>query len=125
MSVPISKLHKFKLETTFGDGYVVNVTDDWTLSTVHRRRLTWKQEKMLGKGGFGDVWLQKEAETGKLRAVKKLRKETAMVMGFTQELLALIGLGDASTPVPLGNRTSVAGWSPFRVLKITSIRFVE
>lgn len=101
MSVPISKLDKFKLETTFGDGYVVNTTYDWTLSTLHRRLSTWKQEKMLGKGGFGDVWLQKEAETGKLRAVKELRKDTTMVMGFTQELLTLIGLGDASTPVPL------------------------
>lgn len=98
MSVPISKLDKFKLETTFGDGYVVNTTYDWTLSTLHRRLSTWKQEKMLGKAGFGDVWLQKEAETGKLRAVKELRKDTAMVMGFTQELLALIALGDASTP---------------------------
>lgn len=71
MSVRISKLDNFKLETVFGDGFVMNATFDWHLSTKHKRSTTWRQEKLLGEGGFGSVWLQMEVG-GQLRAVKEI-----------------------------------------------------
>lgn len=95
MSVPISKIDKFKLETTFGEDYVVNTTYDWNLSTVRKRQSTWKQERLLGRGAFGRVWLEKE-QGGELRAVKELRRNSVVTMGFAQELLSLIALADVS-----------------------------
>lgn len=97
MSVPISKLDNFKLETEFGDGFVVNATFDWDLSTKLKRSTTWKQEKLLGAGGFGSVWLQKEPG-GQLRAVKEIKRHLVVTLGFTQELLALITLADVCPP---------------------------
>lgn len=98
MSVPISKLDHFKLETTFGDGYVVNATIRWDLSTKHKRLWKWRQKRLLGRGAFGSVWLEREEEGGQLRAVKMLQRYDVITMSFTQELVALITLADVGTP---------------------------
>lgn len=105
----MSKLDKFKLETTFGEGYVVNTTYDWSRSTVQKRQSTWKQERLLGRGAFGRVWLEKAEEGGELRAVKELRRNTVMTMGFAQELLASIALADVSNSSCQSSATLVRG----------------
>lgn len=98
MSVPISKLDHFKMETKFGDGYVVNTTIGWDLSTKKNQFTKWTRRAKLGSGGFGSVWLEKSEEGGQLRAVKKLHRLDLAEMAFTNELVALITLADASTP---------------------------
>lgn len=100
MSVPISKLDHFKLETRFGDGFVVNTTIDWEFSNKRTRLSTCRRERPLGRGAFGSVWLERETEGGQLRAVKIIQRNVVVAMGFTQELLALITLADAGVPYP-------------------------
>lgn len=101
MATPISKLDHFKLETTFGDGYVVNKTYHWDYS---KRKTTgsskWIREREIGVGAFGSVWLEKEEGGGQLRAVKRLQRSSLMASGFSQELLALITLTDVGLTSP-------------------------
>lgn len=95
MAIPISSLDRFKVETEFEDGYVVNTTYDWEYSTRHlKESVKWYEVKKLGAGSFGSVWLER-AEGGQLRAVKRLQRES--VVGFSQELLALITLVNVSS----------------------------
>lgn len=94
MSTPISKIDLFKLETTFGDGYVVNSTFEWDMSQKHTRLSTWWEQRLLGSGAFGSVWLEKNEQGGQLRAVKRLNPRATMNLAFSHELLALITLAD-------------------------------
>lgn len=94
MSTPPPALGHYKLETEFHDGYVVNRTYEWDYSVRREKSLVkWKRGKTLGKGAFGEVWLEEE-EGGELRAVKCLERHSAVIMdaGVTRELLALITL---------------------------------
>lgn len=95
MATPTGKLDNFKLETTFGPDFVENSTYEWTYST---RRATgvkkWMRVKMIGAGGFGSVWLEKEESGGQLRAVKMIQRHVIDTTGFSQELAALITLSD-------------------------------
>lgn len=104
MATAISKLDHFKLETEFGNGYVVNAIYEWELSTRRPKGLArWRQEKLIGAGAFGSVWLEKEEHGGQLRAVKRLQKHLLIETGFSQELLALITLTDVcAAPVRSG-----------------------
>lgn len=96
MAIPISTLDRFKVETKFGDNYVVNTTYEWEYSTRRvKESVKWNEVKMIGAGTFGSVWLER-AEGGQLRAVKRLQRNS--VVGFSQELLALITLANASSP---------------------------
>lgn len=98
MATPISKLDNFKLETQFGDGYVDNSTYEWKLSTKRATGLKrWRSVKMIGAGGFGSVWLEKEDECGQLRAVKMIQRHVIDTTGFSQELAALITLSSVCT----------------------------
>lgn len=99
MSVPISKLDHFKMETEFGAGYVVNATIDWNLSAKKTQHTKWTQQKKLGSGAFGTVWLEKNETEGQLRAVKRLQRVDVAEMSFTTELVTLITLADASGPL--------------------------
>lgn len=99
MASHIPKLDHYKLETEFHDNYVVHTTYEWELSAKRPQESSaWVGQKKIGSGGFGSVWLEKEKETGQLRAVKRLGRGTLESMNFSQELLALIRLKDASTP---------------------------
>lgn len=51
--------------------------------------------KKIGSGAFGSVWLEKK-RGGQLRAVKRLQRDS--MVGFSQELLALVTLTDVSPP---------------------------
>lgn len=91
------KFDLYKLETEFHDGYVVHTTDEWELATKRRKVSTWERGEKIGAGAFGSVWLEKEREGGKLRAVKRLPRDFLPDAGFSQELLALVKLKAAST----------------------------
>lgn len=98
MATAISKLETYKLETKFDAGYVENSNFEWKFSTRQRKGFTrWKREKLLGAGGFGCVWLEKELG-GQLRAVKTIQRHVIAETGFSQELLALITLIDVCSP---------------------------
>ncbi|KAL0634820.1 hypothetical protein Q9L58_006253 [Maublancomyces gigas] len=94
MSIPVSKLDHFKMETEFGRDFVINTTAGWNLSTKQNRRTKWHRQRLLGTGGFGSVWLEQEENGSQLRAVKKLQRQDVMRMSFTHELVALITLAD-------------------------------
>lgn len=100
----MSVLHEFglyKLNTTFDNGQCQHMTAAVD-STI--RATTWKKVKILGKGGFGTVWLEKE-DGGALRAVKMVQKNGTV--WNSRELLALTKLNMASLEV-LGLRGFLA-----------------
>lgn len=117
MSTPLSKLDRFKLETTFGDGFVVNATINWKLSTMHKQLSTWRKQKLLGSGGFGNVWLEKDDEAGQLRAVKILERQVVVEMTFAHELLALITLAHVSNSCFCPNLQILASYGAIRLTK--------
>lgn len=96
MSTALSKLDRFKMETTFGDGFVVNATFEWKYSTMHKRLSTWRRQWLLGSGGFEHVWLEKGEEEGQLRAIKILERQIAPDPAHAHELLPLIRLAEVS-----------------------------
>lgn len=95
--MPAPKLEHYKLETEFRDGYIINTTYEWELSTRRPKVSTWKPERKIGNGAFGSVWSQRGKE-GQLRAVKNLPRDFLPGASFAQELLALIKLKDVSIP---------------------------
>lgn len=98
MAIPISKLDRFKMETEFGDGYVMQTTYEWELSARSASKTTkWSEVKMIGAGAFGSVWLERESG-GELRAVKRLQRHSLNRTQFSQELLVMIMLADVSDP---------------------------
>lgn len=104
MAIPISSLERFKVETEFGDGFVVHTIYEWEYSARKLKgSTTWTEVKEIGAGAFGSVWLEKEETGGKLRAVKRLQRRSVAKTGFSQELLALITLTEvrASESLPI------------------------
>lgn len=84
-----TRVHKAMLQTTFDyddDPQVVrHVIQDATDTPGLWRKEQWTKQKLLGRGGFGSVFLEKctevtgymgagEDKTGELRAVKRLQK---------------------------------------------------
>lgn len=91
MAALTSELNQHKLETEFGDGYVVHSTKQ------HKVLSTWKHQKEIGAGGFGSVSLQEDSG-GQLRAIKRLPRNPKPLIDFTRELSALIKLKDVGAP---------------------------
>lgn len=92
MSSIISKLDKYKLDATFGDGTVVHTTCLEGTQCITASTTTWKRGKKLGSGGFGVVWLDREEGSGKLRAVKVMARLQLNV----REVEAMVELQDVS-----------------------------
>lgn len=67
-----------RLATEFLANHAVKHTFYESSPSTGRRRVrrdaTWNPTRELGRGGFGDVWLQK-GPWGALRAVKQIRKD--------------------------------------------------
>lgn len=97
MAVPTSTIDHFKVETTFGDGYVIHTTYEWEFSTRGpKQSSTWEEVRRIGSGAFGSVWLEKEQDGGQLRAVKRLQRASLPRVEFSREIQALIAVGDVS-----------------------------
>lgn len=86
-------LDRYKLRSEFGEGSVTHRTIQSDLIT-RRRRIeivsTWIHDRKLGAGAFGEVSLQREKESGQLRAVKVIAKTQLQ----TNEMQTLIDLQD-------------------------------
>lgn len=97
-----SKLDRFKLETSFGDGSVTHTTYRSDMATRQRRapiQTTWTDKKTLGSGGFGVVSLQ-QTDGGELRAVKKIFTGTGQI-DFSREVTVMIKVAHVCTQVVL------------------------
>jgi hypothetical protein len=59
---------------------------------------TWRREKKIGEGGFGNVWLEVEDEKATQRAVKQIQKTriTSSRIDYQRELLAMATLSKVS-----------------------------
>lgn len=81
-------MQQFQLTTVFGSDQVTHILLNTDKSRGRRRlktAVTWYKEKMIGKGGFSEVWLEQD-KSGKLRAVKILAKLGRL--DYKPELLA-------------------------------------
>lgn len=86
-----SKLDRFRLETSFGNGRVTHTTYQTDVAAQRRTapvQTTWVDKRILGSGGFGEVFLQ-EAGGGELRAVKKIYTGAGK-MDFSREVSVMI-----------------------------------
>lgn len=84
----LGEFNLYKLNTKFGNGHCQHMTQAAD-STI--RATTWRRVKVLGRGGFGTVWLEKE-DAGGLRAVKTIEKTESGDVWTSKELLALTKL---------------------------------
>lgn len=89
-----------KLTTVITDPITIHSFDDSEENNARptRRSECWKNKKHLGKGGFGDVWLQQTCEASgqtrlrpSLRAVKVMQhsKLREYRVNYVNELLAI------------------------------------
>lgn len=93
MTSNTARLDRYKLQSELTDDGVTHCTIQSDLGTGSRRievRTTWRQERRLGAGGFGEVFLQRETGSGELRAVKEITRKLVNV----REMDALIDLQD-------------------------------
>lgn len=95
MSSNTGRLDRYKLDSEFteDENSVTHRTIRSDLDTRRRRievLTTWVHERKLGAGAFGEVSLQREKVSGKLRAVKAIAKSQLR----THEMEALIDLQD-------------------------------
>lgn len=79
MSSQTTRLDQYKLDSEFTENGVTH-------------RTTWLDERTLGAGGFGEVFLQRERGSGQLRAVKVITQHLMKV----NEIDAMIDLQDVS-----------------------------
>lgn len=96
-----SKLDRFKLETSFGNGSVTHTAYTTDVVAGQRRapvETTWVDKKTLRSGGFGVVILQ-ETEAGELRAVKKIYTGMGK-MDFSREISVMIKVAHARAELP-------------------------
>lgn len=94
----MSRLDRYKLESTFGDDSVVHTTYRTDLKTRERNtavQTKWTDGRTLGSGGFGIVLIQ-QTDGGELRAVKKIMKGFGNV-DYSRELLVLTKVAHVRT----------------------------
>lgn len=97
----MSKIDRYKLETTFHTGSVTHTTYKTDLATGQRKtpvQTTWTDQGTLGSGGFGVVALQRADVSGQLRAVKKIMKGLGHI-DYSRELKVLSKAANVHTPL--------------------------
>lgn len=100
MTSETAKFNRYKLETSFHDGYVVHTTHESDLISGRREveiKTKWNRKRHIGEGGFGVVWLEEEETRRELRAVKRMPNRTGN-FGCLRELYTLTKLKDVSAP---------------------------
>lgn len=93
----VSEIAKYKQDIKIYDGYVVQTAERREYPTRVLERLRWDQERKIGAGGAGSVWLMKKERGGNLWAVKATSRDSVERKGledpdFSEELLAMIRL---------------------------------
>lgn len=81
-------INRFRVETKFQHNQCDHITyymDPKRGRKMQSRRQTWRREKTIGFGGFGEVWLEKDADS-EPRAVKIIRKRGPL--NYVRELHA-------------------------------------
>lgn len=94
----MSKLDRYKLESTFGDGTVVHTTYRTNLEAGQRNtpvQTTWTEGDTLGSGGFGVVTIHR-SDGGEVRAVKKILKGIGKI-DYSREVTILTKVADVGT----------------------------
>lgn len=85
------ELARYKLDAIFDENTVTHhPSNRQPPPGMESATTVWGSDKVLGSGTFGTVWLQKEKQTGTLRAVKIISKSQS----DTQELKTLVNLHD-------------------------------
>lgn len=100
MTSETAKFNRYKLETSFHDGYVLHTTYGSDLISGRRKvetKTKWNRKGRIGEGGFGVVWLEEEETRGELRAVKRMSNKAGN-FGCSRELYTLTKLKDVSVP---------------------------
>lgn len=94
------QFNQYKLQTKFEESYCEHTVDPGDDAEPtgddppQHRTERWSRERIIGGGGFGTVWLEREV-AGALRAVKQISKGSKNT--GTGELLALTKLGEVNT----------------------------
>lgn len=95
----MSRVNRYKLESTFGEDSVVHTTYRTDLAARERNtavQTKWTDGRILGSGGFGMVIIQ-QTDSGELRAVKKILKGGGKV-DYSRELSVLTKMAHVRTP---------------------------
>lgn len=90
---PKSDIEHWQIDATVYTDRVVEIhyiTD--SANNIRRRqdKKEWKIERLLGRGGFGEVRLQKNTKDGKVRAVKRIASTYLSNEEYAKELKALL-----------------------------------
>lgn len=102
-----ASVNECKLITTFNDDETVSHVNEksWLISNLGPGgdasgdiHTTWKRDKELGIGSFGEVWLEKEIG-GELRAVKSIAKFIlkSSKIDYAREVQAMVKVKDVRT----------------------------
>ncbi|KAI5836907.1 ankyrin repeat-containing domain protein [Morchella snyderi] len=80
--IPSLDILRFKLNTKFDTANQIVEhpevrTGWWSAFWPLKAGARWKREEKLGEGGYGEVYLQQEQQTGELRAVKEVKLDSA------------------------------------------------
>jgi calcium/calmodulin-dependent protein kinase I len=80
------------------------VTDAQRNVRRQERKVVWHREKLLGRGGFGEVRLESNREENKSRAVKKITTGALSHSECQEELKALLEFSKPKvSPQPISN----------------------
>lgn len=87
MASKTTNLDRYKLDAVLHNYTVVQKS-----SLAGVKDMTWSRIRVIGTGSFGSVWLEKEDESGQLRAVKIVSKSQFNI----SEIEIMVAMKDVS-----------------------------